>query len=152
MRKKERIEISKNGRKKPPIKTERLSCDDFTVEVDGEEYHPHLDEWIEYLPIRQFAHLREFMEMVNFSVPEGEKLSWSDERFMGQYNRVVRVLSGMVYNWNLTDDEDKPLPRPYKNEEVLSRLSLDELQYIVVKIIGGRTEEAKNDSPPSPDT
>src|SRR5690242_8860525 len=98
MRKKEKEEIRRNGPgKKPPLKTERITCDDFSVEVDGDTYHPHQDEWVEILPIRRLDELKNLMELANFEA--GEDLTMTDPRLMAQYEGICKYLSDTIYRW-----------------------------------------------------
>lgn len=147
MRKVEKELLLKEQRKKAPVKTEHYTCDDFEMEgADGETYHPHLDEWIEVLPIRRLSELRNVMEMATFASQEGTTdLVLSDPRVMNQYSRLTRYLSDVIFNWNFTDEDGNVLPRPYRQPEVIENLSFDEINYLTSKLIGGRTDESKND-------
>lgn len=139
---------------KPPVKTERVSLDDFEVEVDGESYHPHLNEWVDVLPVRRLSELKNLMELANFQATDedGKPLSIIDPLLMKQYDGLCRYLSDSIRKWNLTDDEGEDYPQPYRRPDVIATLSVEEINYLVSKLIGGRTDDSKNELPDSPAT
>lgn len=130
------------AKKKPPVKWERITCDDFKVEVDGEEYFPHLDEWVDIIPIRQLSDLKNLMLLAQTQVIENAGLD--DPRVMTQYDQVCVYLSDSIFKWNWTDSTGEELPQPYKKPKVIEMLGIDEIGYLIGKLIGGRTDETKN--------
>jgi len=137
----------KDARKgKPPIKAERISLDDFEVEVDGETYHPHLGEWIEIIPIRRLSELKNLMELASYQPLEGETPSFTDPRLMKQYDGICNYLCATIYRWNMTDEEGTEYPQPYHQQRAIELLPLEEINYITAKIIGGRTDNSKSET------
>lgn len=126
---------------KPPIKAEKISLDDFTTEVDGQEYHPHEGEYVEVIPIRQLSSLKNLMRLAQFNA---EEFNLGDPKILDQYDGLTKYLSDVIFDWNLTDDGGDNLPRPFKNPEIIEKLSLEEINYLVAKLIGGRTDDSKN--------
>ena len=133
---------------RPPLKGERMTCNDFEVEVDGETYYPHLEEYVEIIPVRHLSSLKNLMELAAY-IPNPDA-GFGDEKLMKQYDGICNFLADSILDWNLTGEDAQLLPKPYRNPKVIELLGLDEINYLVAKLIGGRTDEAKNDLPPSP--
>jgi len=137
------VKIKDSARKatKPPIKTERIGLDDFTVEVDGSEYHPHENEWVEIAPIRQLSSLKNLLQLAQMDV---EGMDLKNPQLIQQYDGLTRYLSDVIHSWNLTDDEGNELPSPYKNPAIIECLDMETINYLVAKLIGGRTDDSKS--------
>jgi hypothetical protein len=148
MKKSEAAEIKEKKLIRPPLKGERMTCDDFEVEQDGVTYYPHLEEYVEIIPIRHLGSLKNLMELAAYQPNENAK--FGDEKLMKQYDGICTFLADSILDWNFTDENNQPLPKPFRNAKIIEQLGLDEINYLVAKLVGGRTDEAKNDLPPSP--
>lgn len=134
--------VEKKTFKKPPVRTERIDCGDYIVEVDGVEYFPHLDEWIDVIPIRQLSDLKNLMKLA--SAEPMDEVSITDPRLGEQYENLCRYLSDSIYKWNFTDDNEELMPQPYKKPQVIEQLSVEEIGFLTGKLIGGRTDNSKS--------
>lgn len=107
-------------RKLPP---RRVKSDDFTLVIDGKEYHPHAGEYVDYvrgIPWGFLSVLRGSME-VDASDAKAVLTEWS---------RIVSVLPSCIIGWTWTDVQGLPLPAPYQNPRAFDLLSEDELVWL----------------------
>ena len=117
---------------KPKIPAQRIDSGECTISVgqvveDGEiiepgiEYHVHEGEWVEMLPVLT---VREVMNLSSMQKGEGGALGANLEELCDE-------LSKRLIDWNWTDIMGEDLPKPYKNPEVLGRLTSEELLWLV---------------------
>lgn len=127
-----------------PIPNRRLPSDDFTVTVDGTDYHPHAGEWLEVGPTRTLRQLK-FLEDATAPL-DGEGSSDYFKRLW------AAMTAGGVYllAWNWTAN-GQPLP-PVDTPDIWLDLTDDECLYVVQKVIGGwkETRPLPNASPDMP--
>lgn len=126
------------------IPPKRVPSDDCILVVEGVEYTPHKGEWIDIVP---FMTVRQEIAII-------ELLQSGKQNDANKANRSTQILceeaANRVVDWNWTDLEGNPLPKPYRNPGVLHQLSNDELGYILKIMRGSESPaERKNALAPS---
>lgn len=116
---------------------ERFDCDDFSVAVNGETYHPHEGEWVELFPDQTVQEILATTSLGKFGAKLKAAKGDEDEQFqvlsaMGeQYSIVCEQLAGRIMDWNWTDRRGAPLPKPDGTAVPISRLSDAEIAYLL---------------------
>ena len=112
------------------VKTILVNCDDFEITDDeGAKYHPHAGEWIKFRSDMPWDVVRLEVGMTNAEYCPA----------------LVRILKRQIRDWNWTDDEDRPLPKPDDEaafEAILWQLSDDEYSYLSSRCWGRDQGEA----------
>jgi hypothetical protein len=115
-----------------------VPSDDFVVEdEDGNEYRPHEGEWVKFRTRLPFA----VFKMVWGAVPDLDELE-DKARIQLNIERgedARRALAHQIVDWDWTDDDGEPHPRPGDDKEgfaeVLGWLSREESDYLIGKMI-----------------
>lgn len=84
---------------KPPLRT--ISLDAYTVEIDGQTFHPHQEEWVQVYPSLS---VHETAQLTGLARDRSETPGW--------YGGATSVLAPMIAGWNVTDHKGEPLPPP----------------------------------------
>ncbi|MBF8255130.1 MAG: hypothetical protein HW375_37 [Anaerolineales bacterium] len=139
------------------IPPRRVICDDFTVTVDGVEYHPHAGEWVEFLGVASMSSYLRLMRLTavqGLTPAEMAALPSADARALVEDMEsairtnlvdVARAISG----WTWTDTSGVPFESP-PSPDTLVGLSPEELHYLTRTYRGDRSGTArKNGSAPS---
>lgn len=133
---------------KGKIPLRRVPSDDFHEVVDGVQYHPHADEWIE---MRPGALTLETMAGVGDLAIFGMTLEGMDdgdaeaaERLRPAIQAASEAIARVVHRWNWTDNDGAPLgDRP--TAETIQRLSMAEVMYLANAVRGGVPGENADD-------
>lgn len=113
--------------------------DDYFIEDEnGEEFAPHAGEMIR---------LRRKVPMMLFRI-YGELISGDGERALVAFNDAIPMLAPLVAGWTWTDDNGDPMPNPEDDPDVLWRLDLGEITWIIEKLME-QTNAPKNSNSPS---
>ena len=141
-------------KRKFKIKPKKLDSSDCVVHVgqviendqivdQGEAYNIHQDERVEILPVVTMKESFALMSISNLDdTPDAE----------GSLKKVCDALSERVMDWNWTDNNGEPLPKPYKNPDVFQNLLNEELIWLITSSLGETPSERKNDLEPSQNT
>ena len=136
----------------------RFATDDFVLTVDGQDYAPHRDEWIEVRPLTSMADLAQITAI---------QMAWNEIQVIGEdsdqaavtrsttlaqevldslVDRFARIISA----WNWTDaTTGEPLAPPAEHEGAAVRgLSVEELQYLFLLTAPESGADRKNGSRP----
>lgn len=137
----------------------RIPSDDCIVTVDGQEYDPHVGEWIEATKKVSPSDIRLMTELgtlgVKLQALEGEEGASDHQLAMMDESLVTAldVIADRIADWNWTDEHGNPYPRPSTERAAfraaLPRLSMDEVYYLISAIQGDTPGEQKNGSRPS---
>jgi len=87
--------------KKPPIKP--VDSGTYTVEIDGETYHPHSDETVTFRSRGNIEHMMLSMRLYGLSSLENTEAVKSMEEG-GVFDQVIEHLSSNISAWTWTDD------------------------------------------------
>ncbi len=133
--------MPKKKSQKPP--TRRVPSDDCEVTIDGEDYTPHVGEWIEVIPRLSVGEVRLFRSLnalqPKLAAIEGDDgadasgIALMDDSFQ----EVLAVLRHRVLAWNWTDDADEPYPQPRDAPDVFEQLRIEEIYYLTAAMQGG---------------
>lgn len=52
-----------------------------------------------------------------------------------------KAIADLVLDWNLVDNDDKPLPKPYQNADVFGQLYNEELTWITKALVNQTDEQ-----------
>ena len=83
-------EIVKEAPTKAPIKSEKITLDDFVLTVDGDDFYPHKGEYVEIIPIRQLSALRNLMKLAAFSTGD-DAISTANSAILDQYDNLTQI-------------------------------------------------------------
>jgi len=108
----------------------------------GEPVKIHENEWIQVLPILS---IKESLALGLF------KQSTDEIELTQAMDRMCDSLSKRIVNWNWTDMDSSPLPKPHKNPDVFKELTNEELIYLLTATLGETPGEQKNELSPSQD-
>lgn len=119
---------------KPPLTPRRVFAADLTVEVGGETYRPHEDEFVEFKGRPSVGLFVTFAQL-------------------GDSPEAIELLLEYLVAWNWTDDEGRAYVSPPTRESLL-RLPPEELTWLLTHVASEPTPEeaSKNGSSSSPDT
>ncbi|MDO8704082.1 MAG: hypothetical protein Q7J84_03970 [Sulfuricaulis sp.] len=134
----------------------RIPSDDCAVSIDGAEYHPHEGEWVEMMTgmsLGEIKALERFRKAsVEYQAAQGEPNE--TERILGiidgAFTAICAMLANKIVAWNWTDLRGQPLPPPDGKPEVLERLNVEELMWLLAVAEGQSPSQRKNALPPSP--
>jgi len=122
----------------PKIPGRRINSDDCLITVDGQQHAVHKGEWVEVLAIKSIAQHLAALELQRYA-------AGGDTKAMAQaLESLCQELSNRVLDWNWTDLDSQPLPRPYRQPAIIKSLSEDELLWLVRAIAGESPGERKN--------
>ncbi len=134
------------------IPSKRIPADDCLVYVgrqiqDGKVVEPgtgypvHKDEWVEVVPVASVGQMLAIVRVQRAvaNTPQGSQA----------FEELCREVSNRVKDWNWTDLEGEPLPKPYRNPEAVKALTNDELLWLIKAISDETPGERKNASGPS---
>lgn len=122
----------------PPAKVERtkappttIFCDELTIEIDGEKYHPHAGELIRMsggasvADIKMAVDLQKFKD-IDMSTDEGRERMDDVKTGLGL---MVGSLVQRLQSWTWTDDAGRDYGPPTR--EILECLRFEELMWIL---------------------
>lgn len=148
---------------KPPSRW--VPSDDCAVTIDGETYYPHEGERVKIIGSSTVGELQSLWAFNNIAVDLGEKPSddASDDdlraynrqrsrQLSDAYERLCSAIAQRVVDWDWTDDEGSPLPKPDRTTGPLKALRDQELYYLRSVIQGESTAARGNGSRPSATT
>jgi len=136
----------------------RIPSDNCIVTIDGVEYRPHENEWVEVLPGLKVGHQKLIAEM-NALRAEFETLEDDAEQddesglaarrrineLAAQYNdKMIDFLRQRLVAWNWTDELGRPLPELDGTERPFELLSAEELGWLLAACRGDVETESKN--------
>jgi hypothetical protein len=141
----------------PPAKVERtkappttIFCDELTIEIGGEKYHPHAGELVRLsggasvADIKMAVDLQKFKD-IDMSTDEG-KARMEDVK-VGLVG-MVGSLAQRLQSWTWTDDAGRPYGEPTR--EILEGLRFEELIWILtasLKTARSDAERLKGSAP-----
>lgn len=143
-------------RSKRPART--LICDGY-VEKDGDvEYRPHAGEWVKHSPHISAEDMDVLFKIANagaqFEAVKGD--SDEDAKVVSITSDVMDAAYGMlarhIRDWNLTGDDEQPLPKPDGTTGPIRKLTTTEVLWLVTALARQTREDRKNGSRPSPTT
>lgn len=118
-----------NGRS-GTIPARRLTMDEYTLFVNGEQYHPRVGEWLEVPHSRTIREARELEDQLR--VQEGE----SPEDYNARLWRTI-VEGGYILGWNLKSlSTGRPL-LPATDLDAYLDLTNNEFGYVTGRIVIG---------------
>lgn len=134
------------------IPAKRVPSDDFTVTVEGVEYHPHEGEWVEIRPtmsVKSMKRINQLMAMQyaadSIDGDEDEKNIRMIELMTGYFDDITEAIETRVIGWNWTDNDGEPMPQP-SAPGWIDVISIDEMMYLLGVLGGGESKaDAKND-------
>jgi hypothetical protein len=87
----------------------------------------------------KLKHLRAVAEMATFADVD---FSQDQAGALDAFARIDEVMSQVVLDWTLVDEDGEPLPKPKDNPQAFEELTFPELMWIVEKM--GEAVGAKN--------
>ena len=136
----------------------RVPSDDFVVEIGGESFRTHENEWVEVLPQISVRELQQMQQLNRLHV-EIDALAGEDggedavlALLDATYAEVCQTLAVRIVDWTWTDDAGRPLPKPDGTDEPFRRLTPQELWYLVRVVRGEHPAARGKDSSGSPTT
>ena len=130
----------------PPRKIDSSDCvvhvgqkiEDGKIVDEGDAFHIHEGEWVKIVP---YVSMKESMALVNIANLSTD--SGTDS--LKSLQDMCSAFSERVFDWNWTDNIGQPMPKPYKNPEVLMNLQNEELIWLVSVSMGETPTEKKTD-------
>ena len=130
---------------KVPLK--RVPSDDCVVYLtknikDGEligysdPIYPHKGEWVEILPIPSLEQYIALSQLINT-----EDTNKQADSFEG----ICRAVASRVVDWTWTGFDNRPLPRPFRQPDVIKMLTSEEVLWLLAACQGESQGERKND-------
>ena len=114
----------KTKKQTPPRRVEGTT---FVQTVDGVEYHPHEDEWVDFRRGFSWGYMMAQQGLVAARDDTGKRIAaWTD---------VVKSLADNIIAWSLTDAEGEALPQPYHNPEAFRQLTNEELLWLDSNVV-----------------
>lgn len=134
--------------KAPPV---TIFCDDLTIEVDGEKYHPHAGELVRLSggasvgDIKMAVDLQKFKD-IDMSTDEGKERM---EEVKAGLMLMITGLAARLQSWTWTDNNGQLYPPP--TAEILETLRFEELMWILSASLSTARKDADRlkDSAPS---
>ena len=131
----------------PPRKIDSTDCvvhvgqkiEDGKIVDEGDAFNIHEGEWVKIVP---YISMRESMALVNIANLSAD--SGTDS--LKSLQEMCNALAERVFDWNWTDNIGEPMPKPYKNPEVLMNLQNEELIWLVSVSMGESPTEKKTDT------
>lgn len=122
------------------VPARRVYADDFSLTLDGIEYHPHAGEWVEYRPVGSVgAYLDLLRSRAVKVVPEDEDEAEATAAYVERAREEVRR---RVVAWDWTDiTTGEPLPPP--REGGIECLSLAEMLWLQGALYGRGESDPK---------
>ena len=118
----------------------REVSDDGTVINQGKAYKLHEGEWVKVIPL---ISVRQFIAWNKLRA----SLSKDTDRIEQGLDALCRELSNKILDWNWTDFEGNPLPKPFKNPEVFKDISEDELIWLSGALVETPAQRKNADVP-----
>ena len=113
-----------NKKQTPPRRVEGTT---FVQTVDGVEYRPHEDEWVDFRRGFSWGYMMAQQGLVAARDDTGKRIAaWTD---------VVKSLADNIIAWSLTDAEGEALPQPYHNPEAFRQLTNEELLWLDSNVV-----------------
>ena len=120
------------------IPTRKVNSDSCVIHVgrvienekvvdEGKSYNVHKGEWVKVIPllsVRQWIAWNKIMS----NISEPEKLEEA-------LDAICQGFSEKVTDWNWTDNEGNPLPKPYHNPDVFKELTEEELVWLSTALV-----------------
>ena len=130
----------------PPRKIDSSDCvvhvgqkiEDGKIVDEGDAFHIHEGEWVKIVP---YVSMKESMALVNIANLSTD--SGTDS--LKSLQDMCSALSERVFDWSWTDNIGQPMPKPYKNPEILMNLQNEELIWLVSVSMGETPTEKKTD-------
>ena len=136
----------------------RVPSDDFVVEIGGESFRTHENEWVEVLP-QMSVHDWQQMQRLNRLHVEIDALAGEDggedavlALVDGACADLCQTLAARIIDWTWTDDAGRPLPKPDGTAEPFCRLTPHELLYLNHVLQGDHPAARGKGSSSSPTT
>lgn len=136
----------------------RVPSDDLVVEIGGQSFRTHENEWVEVLPQISVRELQQMQQLNRLHV-EIDALAGEDggedavlALLDSTYAEVCQTLATRIIDWTWTDDAGRPLPKPDGTAEPFRRLTPQELWYLVRVVRGERPAARGKGSSGSPTT
>jgi hypothetical protein len=73
-------------------------------------------------------HIKMVAEMATW---QGVSFKENPTQVLGMIERFGEILSEMLVDWNWTDGEGDPLPKPKKNPDAIGELTFEELNWLI---------------------
>lgn len=133
-------------KRKPPS---RILTDDYSIVVGGETYYPHAGEWIEARSTQKVGDLKAYKQyaalMIEIQMIEGDEDAdmKTFDLLTEHFDEFTGLLASRIRDWNWTDDDDQPLPKPDGTSAPFEQISFEELLYLMGKLRGGETAEQR---------
>lgn len=122
----------KKAKKKVPPRV--VNSDGFTIEVDGEEYHPHEDETVSYRTRLNTRQMIQALRLQNLQVTDDSE---SLEASLGEVRTFLR---NCIASTTWTDEDGEPYTSV---EAMLDDAGMDELSWLLTNLTVGRTSLAE---------
>tara|TARA_R110002020_G_scaffold86938_2_gene214572 strand:- start:2016 stop:2477 length:462 start_codon:yes stop_codon:yes gene_type:complete len=130
----------------PPRKIDSSDCivhvgqkvEEGKIVDEGDAFKIHEGEWVKIVP---YISMKESMALVNIANLSTD--SGTDS--LKSLQEMCSALSERIFDWNWTDNIGQPMPKPYKNPEVLMNLQNEELIWLVSVSMGETPTEKKTD-------
>lgn len=138
--------MTKNKR----VPTVTIPSDDLLINVNGEEFYPHTGESVTF---KRKMTPRDLMVMADVAGIQDKYKDRPLEAAQVLYGTLCPLLSKRIDDWDWTDDDGKPYPKPSEDDfvETLYDLALEEINYLVEKYNSASApqETEKNSQQPS---
>ncbi len=130
----------------PPRKINSDDCvvyvgrktDGKSITEPGTPYKIHETEWVE---INSIATIEQHLTIVELQ----NALNATDIKTIGEiFEKICKLIADKIISWNWTDNDNQPLPNPYRNPSVIKQLHEDEIAWLLKAIQGETPGERKN--------
>jgi hypothetical protein len=118
----------------------RICCDGLKVEAGGVVYHPHADEYVEFVGGPSWSFMRDAALMTQLESRPFNTLNAEESRAMiATLDRLVEFLASRISSWTWTGPDGEPLPEPTR--EVLGGLEQAEVLWLIQALVAGDAPE-----------
>ena len=139
-----------NNGKHPP--TKRIACDECPAIVGEELVYPHVDQWIDLIPLSTMGEMFTIGEysrlIVDIAAAEGDEAETRalNRKLLGNYGEIHEMLANRILAWNWTDAIGRELGDPTDPKSYRS-LTQTEMWWLVNTMrTGGASAESGKDS------
>lgn len=141
---------------KPPVR--RVPSDDCEVTIAGVTYNPHEGEYVEVVGSASIAELKSLWAFDRISVElqaiqgDPDEYEKTTKRLDEYYDDLCAWIARRVVDWDWTDDQGHPLPKPDGSLKPIQALRSDEIYYLRRVLRGESPLVANGDSGTLPTT
>ena len=132
--------------------TKRIACDECPAVMGEDVIYPHVDQWLDLLPLQSLGEtflMSEYSRLsVDLAAAEGDTDDMRDlnRKMIDTYGEILEMLAGRILAWNWTDAAGRELGDP-TDPKSYRKITQTEMWWLVrVLQTNGASAETGKDS------